>query len=119
MRINRRVFVAAGISVTAAALAARHSLARELAQPIVETAHGKVRGLVADNGIQVFKGMRYAASSSGALRFMPPTSPTKWTGIQDAFEYGDQSPTSARLTRRCAGNVRRLSAHQRMDSWPG
>jgi para-nitrobenzyl esterase len=36
--------------------------------------------------------MRYAASSAGALRFMPPAPPPKWAGIQDAFEYGDQCP---------------------------
>lgn len=90
MHINRRIFVASSLGVAASALVGRHAFAAR--EPIVETAHGKVRGIVADNGIHTFKGMRYAASSTGILRFMPPTSPTKWTGIQDAFEYGDQSP---------------------------
>ena len=92
MLFNRRIFIASGLAATTGALAPRFTLLRTHSAPVVETAQGKVRGLVAENGVNVFKGMRYAASSAGDLRFMPPTPPAKWAGIQDALEYGDQSP---------------------------
>jgi len=85
MHLNRRIFIASSLSVAGGALSSRLAFA---ANPIVETAQGKVRGIVADNGVHVFKGMRYAK----AERFMLPSAPLKWAGIQDAFEYGDQSP---------------------------
>lgn len=58
---------------------------------VVETAQGKVRGRRLD-GVLVFKGMRYGADTSGPNRFRPPQQVTPWTGAQDAFEYGHQSP---------------------------
>jgi para-nitrobenzyl esterase len=85
MSLNRRIFLASSAALAGTAFSSRLAFA---ADPIVETAQGKVRGVVADNGIHVFKGMRYAK----AERFMPPVAPIKWAGIQDAFEYGDQSP---------------------------
>lgn len=88
MILSRRHMI---VSAVALAAASRHAWAAGSGST-VETAQGKVRGLVADNGVHVFKGMRYAASSAGALRFMPPTAPPRWAGVQDAFEYGDQSP---------------------------
>lgn len=89
--MNRRDMITSGLVLAATAIPAR-SLFAQSSQPVVETAQGKVRGLVADNGVNVFKGMRYAASSAGVLRFMPPAPPPRWAGIQDAFDYGDQSP---------------------------
>ena len=68
---------------------------------IVETAQGKYRGLN-QNGVSVFKGMRYGASTAGKNRFMPPRVPESWAGVQDAFEYGDQSPqVQTRLADAC------------------
>jgi len=84
MHLNRRLFIASSAAFAGGAFS-RYAFA---ADHIVETAQGKVRGVVADNGIQVFKGLRYAK----AERFMPPIAPSKWPGVQDAFEYGDQSP---------------------------
>jgi para-nitrobenzyl esterase len=86
---SRRFFIGSSLAVSAA-LGTRWAWANS--EPIVEIAQGKVRGRTTETGIHVFKGMRYAASSAGALRFMPPVPPPKWAGIQDAFEYGDQSP---------------------------
>jgi len=66
--------------------------------PIVETKYGKVRG-VEWQGIKTFKGIRYGASTAGNNRYMPPKAPSKWTGVQDAFDYGDiapQTPTDRR-----------------------
>lgn len=95
MRLTRRTLVAGTLAMSAAACASKPTLAQATGEPLVETAQGKLRGRVGPTGIISFKGMRYAASSAGALRFMPPTAPPKWAGVQDAFEFGDQSPQAA------------------------
>ncbi|CAN5150571.1 carboxylesterase/lipase family protein [soil metagenome] len=59
--------------------------------PVVETAQGRVRGLIS-GGISVFKGLRYGAETSGKNRFMPPKPPPSWKGVRDAFAYGQISP---------------------------
>src|ERR1700679_3295899 len=60
---------------------------------IVETANGKVRGR-SIAGIHSFLGLRYGASTEGRNRFMPPQKPQPWSGIQDAFSYGNSAPQS-------------------------
>ena len=59
--------------------------------PVVETADGKVRGIVS-GGISVFKGLRYGADTSGRNRFMPPQPVKKWSGVRDHFDYGNIAP---------------------------
>ncbi|MGD1210584.1 MAG: carboxylesterase family protein [Candidatus Acidiferrales bacterium] len=92
--IRRREFVKS--SLVAAALGS--PLARALfAQigppegPMVETKSGIVRGVSAD-GVQIFKGIHYGASTEGAMRFMPPVPPKHWTGVADALQYGTMAP---------------------------
>ena len=85
-----------GILVGAGALLASASLMTASADeaslfPVVETADGKVRGIVS-GGISVFKGLRYGADTSGRNRFMPPQPVKKWTGIRDHFDYGNIAP---------------------------
>jgi para-nitrobenzyl esterase len=58
--------------------------------PVATTIYGKISGYT-DNGIHVFKGVRYGADTSGR-RFMPPLAPEKWSGIADAVDYGASSP---------------------------
>ena len=59
--------------------------------PVVETQYGKIRGMN-HHGVKVFKGIRYGASTAGKNRFMPPQPPQPWTGILDAFDYGQIAP---------------------------
>jgi para-nitrobenzyl esterase len=58
---------------------------------IAETAFGKIRG-VDNNGIKIFKGIPYGASTAGTNRFMPPADPADWSGVRDALTYGHSAP---------------------------
>jgi hypothetical protein len=60
---------------------------------VAQTAFGKIRG-VDNDGIKVFKGIPYGASTAGANRFMAPAEPAKWTGVRDALQYGHSAPQS-------------------------
>jgi para-nitrobenzyl esterase len=89
-KINRRKFIGTG----AAALiigSSRAWGAESRTGPVVETASGKIRGLVIDR-VNAFKGIRYGASTAGANRFMPPVKPTAWTGVKNTMEWGEEAP---------------------------
>ena len=58
---------------------------------VAETTAGKIRGF-RRNGIFIFKGVPYGASTAGSRRFMPPASPEPWTGIRNALQYGRICP---------------------------
>jgi para-nitrobenzyl esterase len=58
-------------------------------KPVI-TENGPVRGLYED-GINVFKGLRYGAPPLGMLRFRPPVRPTPWNEPYDAFKYGNRA----------------------------
>jgi para-nitrobenzyl esterase len=62
--------------------------------PVVETASGRVAGVTSD-GVHVFKGIPYGASTAGANRFMPPRKPEPWTGVREAMVYAGRSPQEA------------------------
>jgi para-nitrobenzyl esterase len=71
---------------------------------LAETTYGRVRG-VEVNGIKVFKGIPYGATTAGKNRFMPPTAPAKWTGVRDAIAYGPSAPQSEPGARRAASAI--------------
>jgi para-nitrobenzyl esterase len=78
----------------AAVFASSSPLARAAGDPkfvTAETAFGKIRGTDVD-GIKIFKGIPYGASTAGKNRFMPPVNPDKWSGVRDALAYGPTAP---------------------------
>lgn len=85
MRLNRRHMLAA---LAAMPLAGRASA--EADDPVAVTSAGRVRG-VRENGISVFRGIRYGADTA-LTRFAKPRRPDAWTGIVPATEYGAAAP---------------------------
>jgi len=59
--------------------------------PIANTVSGKVRGELID-GVNVFKGIRYAASTAGANRWRKPQPVQPWSGVRDALTYPSMAP---------------------------
>ena len=54
---------------------------------VVQTSNGPVRGY-AEDGLEVFKGLRYGAAPVGLARFKPPARPAPWTEPAEAVAYG-------------------------------
>ena len=84
MTMTRRAAVLAGLAATATATT---SMAATRA-PRAATTAGPVVGRLQD-GINVFKGVRYGAPTR---RFQPPEPPTPWRDPASAFDYGAASP---------------------------
>jgi len=88
--MNRRSFLALG-GVAFADMATRVLAQAARRQTTVETTLGKVRGYIED-GVHVFKGVRYGASTAGTARFLPPSRPKPWIGIRETTSYGPRAP---------------------------
>lgn len=63
------------------------------ADVVVETQSGQVRG-TAEAGVEIFKGIPYAAPPVGDLRFRPPQKVAPWAGVRDANRYGNMAVQS-------------------------
>ncbi len=62
---------------------------------VVDTPSGKVQGCTR-KGIFTFKGIPYAASTSGSARFMAPKKVAPWPGVRSSLTYGQVSPQPPR-----------------------
>ncbi|MBN9544476.1 MAG: carboxylesterase/lipase family protein [Alphaproteobacteria bacterium] len=87
---RRQLLLAGGMAAAGLALGAPPAQAAGTA-PIVNTSYGKVRGFMED-GVKIFKGIPYGASTAGANRFMPPQPPAPWSGVRDATLFGNRAP---------------------------
>ncbi|MGQ9426214.1 carboxylesterase/lipase family protein [Gilvimarinus sp. F26214L] len=58
--------------------------------PVATTEHGQVKGFVED-GVNVFKGIRYGADTA-TTRFQAPAEPEPWSEVADASAYGNSCP---------------------------
>lgn len=56
--------------------------------PIVETTDGRVEGVVDTSGVEVYKGLPYAAPPTGPRRWRPPQPVEPWTGLRAADRFG-------------------------------
>ena len=86
-----KFIIAAGLLLGAVV---QPAFAQQGERPVAPTEYGPVRGTV-ENGIQVFKGIRYGADTS-TTRFQPAHEPAKWTEPADATHYGPASPQYTR-----------------------
>jgi para-nitrobenzyl esterase len=58
---------------------------------VVKTASGAVKG-EREQGVLVFRGIRYAVAPVGMLRFRPPVPPIAWTEVRSALDFAPACP---------------------------
>ncbi|MEO8596729.1 MAG: carboxylesterase family protein [Candidatus Solibacter sp.] len=88
---SRRSFLQTAAGLAAGAAAAPHIAIGQSGPDIVETAHGRVRGVTID-GIKWFRGIPYGADTSGKNRFMPPQKVANSPGVRDCTDWGHVAP---------------------------
>ena len=59
-------------------------------ETIVETNAGKVEGIRQD-GLNIFRGIPYAAPPVGSHRWLPPQPVESWSGVRRAQSFGENS----------------------------
>ena len=68
----------------------------DVAEPVVRTAAGQVRGR-SEGGVAVFRGIPFAQPPVGELRFAAPRPARPWDGVREAAMFGPPPPQSAFL----------------------
>ena len=100
--LSRRMFLGGTAAAAAAAALAVESSAQAattsktaITGPVrIDT--GLVEGVAADlNGVTVFKGIPFAATTAGANRWRPPQPAPSWTGVYTADTFGDACPQTS------------------------
>ena len=89
--LKQNSMVAAGAWIAGAAPFVSTPARAQAQAPIADTHCGKLRGRT-ERGIHVFRGIPYAADTSGKNRFMPPQKPAAWQGTRDTLEWGRLAP---------------------------
>ncbi|MFB6248799.1 MAG: carboxylesterase/lipase family protein [Salinibacter sp.] len=56
--------------------------------PVVETTDGRVEGVTDTSGVEIYKGIPYAAPPTGPRRWRPPQPVEPWTGLRAADRFG-------------------------------
>ncbi len=70
----------------------------------IETTHGTLLG-DAHRGVQVFRGVPFAAPPIGPLRFRPPQPLAPWTGVREATTFGPMAPQLPSALEALAGST--------------
>ncbi|HYI61818.1 MAG TPA: carboxylesterase family protein [Acidimicrobiales bacterium] len=74
------------------------------AAPTAATAHGPVAGATVE-GVHVFRGVPYAASTAGEGRFAPPRPPEPWTDALDCTGPGRAAPQNPSILETALGET--------------
>ena len=54
------------------------------------TQYGQIEGTLED-GVHAYKGVPFAKSSTGSLRWAPPEAPDHWQGVKQTLAFGSGS----------------------------
>jgi len=73
---------------------------------VASTALGDLQG-AEEQGVTVFRGVPYAATPVGPLRFMPPAQAAPWRGLRDATRHGPIAPQASSRLRAAMGGFER------------
>lgn len=80
------------IAILLSLILASGGFAQEKAQgPLVKVTGGTIEGIQAKDGIQIFKGIPFAAPPVGPLRWKFPQPVTPWEGTRPAKDFGHSS----------------------------